>query len=336
MRVLFIGGNGNISWSCTCAALTKGHEVYVLNRGLSGSARRALPAGVQELRGDMSDPASVLQALGELRFDAVADFICYTPEQAARNVELFQGRTRQYLFISTASAYQKPLASVPITESTPLANPWWEYSRKKIACEELLLNAWRKQGFPVTIVRPSHTYDTIIPAAMGSSGWTHAQRLLDGRPVVLHGDGTSLWTLTHAEDFARALVGLLGNSGALGHAFHITGDEWLSWRSITTIVADALGAPAPRFVCVPSAAIAARRPELGAGLLGDKAWCALFDNSKIKTFVPGWRATIPFHEGVRRSIAFFRADPARQKVDRELDAFYDGLCAEFGALNGGI
>lgn len=330
MRILFIGGNGNISWNCTQAALKAGHDVWVLNRGLSIASRRPLPPEAKILKADIRNPAAVRAALGSHQFDCVADFICFTPEQATADIELFSGLTRQFIFISSASAYQKPLGAVPITESTPLRNPWWEYSRNKIACEEVLFSAYRSEGFPVTVVRPSHTYDTIIPAAMGSSGWTISQRMLDGKPTVLHGDGTTLWTLTHAEDFAKAFTALLGNPTAIGHAFHITSDEWLTWRQISQTVAEALGAPSPRFVCVPSDAIFKRNPTLGAGLLGDKAWCALFDNSKIKSFAPGWEARIPFREGIRRTLSLFNANPDHRRIDPSLNAFLDGLCADFG------
>lgn len=326
MRILFIGGNGNISWHCTMQALAQNHEVWVLNRGESTQNRRPLPAHVKTLHADIQDPQSASKALQGLTFDVVADFICFTPQHAVSDIQLFRGITKHFLFISSASAYQKPLAAAPITESTPLHNPWWEYSRNKIACEEVFLDAYRKGGFPVTIVRPSHTYDTIIPAAMGSSGWTNSHRMLLGKPTILHGDGTTLWTLTHSEDFARAFVGLLGNPASIGHAFHITSDEWLTWRQISLIVAEALGAPEPRFVCVPSEVILQKRPDLGAGLLGDKAWCGIFDNQKIKSFVPGWQARIPFYAGIRQTLAFFNESPDRQMVNQELDAFLDTLC----------
>lgn len=330
MRVLFIGGNGNISWNCTQAALAAGHEVWVLNRGLSTALRRPLPSEARLLKADMRNPDSVKALLKTQTFDCITDFICFTPEQAATDISLFSGLTRQFIFISSASAYQKPLSSVPIVESTPLRNPWWEYARNKIACEDLFFHAYRSEGFPITVVRPSHTYDTIIPAAMGSTGWTISQRMLEGKPTVLHGDGNTLWTLTHAEDFARAFVGLLGHSAALGHAFHITSDEWLTWRQISSQVAEALGAPVPRFVCVPSDLIFKRNPTLGASLLGDKAWCAIFDNSKIKQFVPGWRARIPFRQGIKHTLELFLSDPGRRQVDERLNQFLDGLCLDFG------
>ncbi|MDR1829706.1 MAG: NAD-dependent epimerase/dehydratase family protein [Candidatus Fibromonas sp.] len=325
MKLLFIGGNGNISWNCTVQALKKGYEVWVLNRDSGSVMRRVLPKEVHKLKADIGDKNSVKNVLKGLKFDVVADFICFTPEQARQDLEIYSDVCKQFIFISTASAYQKPLAAVPITESTPLKNPYWLYSRNKIACEELFLNEYREKDFPITVVRPSHTYDTIIPAAMGSSGWTNSARMLAGKPIVLHGDGTTLWTLTHAEDFAKAFTALLGNAAAIGHAFHITSDEWLTWRQISEIVAEALGAPKPSFVCVPSEKIAERNPDLGAGLLGDKSWCAVFDNSKIKKFAQGWQAEIPFRDGVRRTLSWFMENEGRRKVNAELDAFLDSL-----------
>jgi len=325
MKLLFIGGNGNISWNCTQEALKKGHEVWVLNRDSGSVMRRELSSEVRKLRADIGKPEELRQALKDLSFDVVADFICFTPEQAAQDVEIYGKICKQFMFISTASAYQKPLGAVPITESTPLKNPYWLYSRNKIACEDLFLKEYRDRDFPITIVRPSHTYDTIIPAAMGSSGWTNTARIIAGKTTVLHGDGTTLWTLTHAEDFARAFTALLGNQGAIGHAFHITSDEWLTWRQISECVANALGAPPPKFKCVASEKIAEKNPDLGAGLLGDKSWCAIFDNSKIKSFAPGWQAKIPFREGIVRTLNWFMENENRRKTNAELDKFLDSL-----------
>jgi len=332
MKLLFIGGNGNISWNCTQAALKKGFEVWALNRDSGNIMRRELPKEVHKLRADIGKPEEVKQVLKGMKFDVIADFICFTPEQARADVELYGNLCKQFIFISTASAYQKPLTAVPITECTPLKNPYWLYSRNKIACEELFLKEYRDCDFPITIVRPSHTYDTIIPAAMGSSGWTNSARMLSGKPVVLHGDGTSLWTLTHAEDFANAFTALLGNTAAIGQAFHITSDEWLTWRQISEIVCGALCAhvetnnyPSLQFKYVTSEKIAEKNPELGAGLLGDKTWCGIFDNSKIKKFAPGWCAKIPFREGIERTLNWFMETPERRKINAELDAFLDSL-----------
>jgi len=320
-KILFIGGNGNISWHSTMAALEAGHEVWHLNRGNPG--RRAVPTEVKQIRADIRNPESVMQALGNQTFDSVTDWVAFVPDHIRSDIEIFKERTAQFVFISTASAYQKPLTSLPITESTPLKNPFWQYSRDKIECENLLLNEYRNTNFPAVIVRPSHTYDTIIPAALGDYGYTIPARIQAEKPVVLHGDGTSLWTLTHSADFARGFVPLLAYEASLGHSFHITSDEHLTWLQIYQEIAAALGKPLHP-VFKTSQSIAAELPEAGAGLLGDKAWCALFDNSKIKKFAPGFQCEIPFREGIQRSLEWFWSDPARMKqIDQKMDQWMD-------------
>ncbi|HEX2863530.1 MAG TPA: SDR family oxidoreductase, partial [Deinococcales bacterium] len=277
MKALFIGGTGIISSACAPEAVRRGIDLTILNRGREG--RRPLPDGARVVQGDIRDPGSVRAALGDETFDAVVNWIAFTPDQVETDLNLFAGRTGQYVFISSASAYQKPVAHLPITESTPLVNPFWEYSRNKIACEERLMRAHRETGFPVTIVRPSHTYDrTLLPF---DGGYTVLDRLKRGKPVVVQGDGTSLWVLTHHEDFARAFVSLLGNSHALGTAVQITSDELLTWNGIFETVGRAAGAK-PELVHVPSDAIARFIPEFGPGLLGDKSHSVMFDNTKIK------------------------------------------------------
>ncbi|MEO8094010.1 MAG: SDR family oxidoreductase [Pseudolysinimonas sp.] len=325
LRVLFIGGNGTISASCARLAVERGMQVTLLNRGTS-TTRPAID-GAESIVGDARDPASIRDAMGTRDFDVVANFRAFTPDQVEADVELFAGRTGQYLFISSASAYQKPVAHLPITESTPVHNPFWKYSRDKIACEDVLIRAYRESLFPMTIVRPSHTYDpTLIPL---EGGWTALARIRDGRPLIVHGDGTSLWTLTHARDFARAFVGLFGNPHALGGPVHITSDESLTWNAIAGLFGRALGVE-PNTVHVTSDAIARELPEVAAGLLGDKAHSVLFDNSKIKSLVPGWVATTPFAEGAREITDWYLADPARQVADAELDAAFDRLAAAHG------
>jgi nucleoside-diphosphate-sugar epimerase len=324
-KVLIVGGNGIISSSVSRLAVERGYEVTLLNRGLS--TKRPPVDGAQVLIGDADDAASVAAAVGDREFDVVANFRGFRPEQVASDVELFTGRAGQYLFISSASAYQKPIAQLPIVESTPLRNPFWQYSRDKIACEDVLVAAYRDTGFPVTIVRPSHTYDeTLIPL---EGGWTALQRMLDGKPVIVHGDGTSWWTLTHARDFARAFVGLFGNPHAIGSPVHITGDESLSWDEITRLLGRALGVE-PRIVHLASDAIAREIPAMGPGLVGDKAHSVLFDNTRIKTLVPGWVATTPFADGAREIAEWYLADAARRTVDPELDAAFDQLAARHG------
>ena len=322
LRVLFIGGSGVISSACSRVAVDSGIELFVLNRGRS--TVRPLPPGVSMLRADMREPESVRDVVNDLEFDAVVDWVAFTPEQVRTDIDLFRGRAGQYVFISSASAYQTPPARMPVTESTPLRNPYWQYSRDKIACEDLLVAAYREEGFPATIVRPSHTYDeTLVPF---DGGWTVLGRMLAGKPVIVHGDGTSLWTLTHHDDFARGFVPLLGHPRTLGEAIHITSDDVLTWNQIAAALAAALGV-APRLVHVPSDAIAVADPEWGAGLLGDKAHSMVFDNAKLRAIVPGWRAVIPFERGARQIVQWYLADPARQVTDAALDAVMDKLAA---------
>ncbi len=326
MKILFIGGTGVISSACSALALERGFELFLMNRGQSA---RQVPEGAKVLNADIRDPASVEAALRGYKFDVVVDWIAFTPEHIESDIRHFKGRTSQFVFISSASAYQKPVLSLPITESTPLINPHWAYSRAKIACEDLLLRAAREDGFPITIVRPSHTYDcTLLP---DHSGWTMIDRMRSGKEVIVHGDGTTTWVLTHHKDFAKGFIGLLGNPRAIGDAFHITSDEVLTWNQISSILADAAGTKA-RIVHLPSDFIAAHDERWGASLLGDKAHSVLFDNSKIKLAVPGFVATIPFHQGAREIIAWYDADPARQKVNRERDSLIDTMIASYKSI----
>jgi nucleoside-diphosphate-sugar epimerase len=326
LKVLFIGGTGVISSACVRAALSDGDiELFVLNRGQS--AARALPPGVTELRADIRDAASVRDALKDLDFDSVVDFVAFTADHVRADIDQFRGRAGQYVFISSASAYQTPPLRLPVTESTPLRNPYWQYSRDKIACEDLLVAEYRDNGFPATIVRPSHTYDETKTVLSG--GWTALKRMREGKPVIVHGDGTSLWTVTHTTDFARAFVPLLAHPRTLGEAFHITSDDVLTWDQIAHALAAALGVT-PRLVHVPSEVIAAHDPEWGSGLIGDKAHSMVFDNSKVKSVVPGWRAVVPFERGAREIVRWHTAEPSRQVVDEQLDALMDKLAADFG------
>ncbi|WP_127126963.1 NAD-dependent epimerase/dehydratase family protein [Georgenia sp. SYP-B2076] len=320
LRVLFIGGSGVISSACAHRAVEEGMEVYVLNRG--ESSLRPLPPGAHVLHADAHDPAAVRAALGDLTFDVVADFVAFAPEDVRAAVELFTGKVGQYVFISSASAYQTPPGRLPVTESMPLRNPFWAYSRGKIAGEDVLVREYRDHGFPGTIVRPSHTYDRTKVPLLG--GWTAVDRMRRGLEVVVPGDGTSLWTLTHHTDFAAGFVGLLGATAAIGEAFHITSHEVLTWNQIFTLVADAAGAT-PRLVHVPSDAVAAADAELGASLLGDKAHSMVFDNAKIRGIVPGFAAHVPFSQGAREITAWYDADPARRVVDQRLDRLFDSL-----------
>jgi len=323
MKVLFIGGTGVISSASSKLALEKGIDLYLLNRGQSV---RPAPAGARVLNGDIRDRQSARDALEGHDFDVVVNWINFTSEQIESDLELFRGRTGQYVFISSASAYQTPPAALPVTESTLLDNPFWLYSRNKIACEERLVRAFREEKFPMTIVRPSHTYDcTLFPM---EGGWTCVDRMLRGQKVIVHGDGTSLWTMTHHADFARGFVGLLGNARTLGDAIHITSDEWLTWNQIFEMVGAAAGVK-PDIVHIPSDFIAAYDPEWGDGLRGDKSHSMVFDNSKIKSLVPGFAATIPFSVGVREVVAWHQADPARQKIDAGFNLRCDDILAAY-------
>jgi nucleoside-diphosphate-sugar epimerase len=320
--ILFIGGSGIISSACVQRALELGSEVSVLNRGVSQS--RPVPAAAESLTADVKDLDAARAALGTREFDVVADFLAFTPADVQARMDLVQRRTGQYVFISSASAYQTPPARVPVLESTPLRNPYWQYSRDKIACEDMLVRAYRHDGFPATIVRPSHTYDkTALPF---DGGWTVVDRMRRGAEIVVHGDGTSLWTLTHNTDFAHAFVGLLGHPAAIGDSFHITSDEWLSWNQIYSLVAEAAGVD-PKLVHIPSEVIAAADPSWGAGLLGDKAHSMIFDNSKVKNLVPDYIARVPFAMGAREILAWYDEDPARQQVDTAMNATMDRLLA---------
>jgi nucleoside-diphosphate-sugar epimerase len=323
MKVLFIGGTGIISTAVTKLAVERGIDLTLLRRG----RRAADPVGGRTITADMTDETAVSQALAGQSFDAVVDWRAYTLADVESDIRLFRDRARQFVFISSASAYQKPVSHYLITESTPLANPYWQYSRDKIACEERLLQTYREEGFPVTIVRPSLTYgDTQIVLAVNSwqKSYTALDRMRRGKKIIVPGDGTSLWVVTHNSDFAMGFVGLLGHAQAVGHAFHITSDEAMSWDQFTRITAEAAGVEA-KIVHIPSDFLGACIPEEIGSLTGDKAVSVVFDNSKIKRFVPDYVAKVPFTEGIRRTVAWFDADPRRRQIDEAADAVWDRL-----------
>jgi nucleoside-diphosphate-sugar epimerase len=326
MRVLFIGGTGIISTACTALAVERGIDLTLLTRG-----KRDVPRGVKVWKDDVNSP-SLAARLANEKFDAVVDWIAFTPEDTERDIRLFRGHTRQFVFISSASVYQKPALDYLITESTPLSNPHWDYSRNKIACEELLMKAYREEGFPVTIVRPSLTYgETLVPLVLNSwaeMSYTVVDRMLRGGKVIVPGDGTSLWVITHNTDFAKGFVGLLGHEQAIGHAFHITSDEVLTWDQLYQITAAAAGVE-PKIAHISSDFIVACQPDKEGSLIGDKSLSVVFDNTKIKRFVPGYCATTTFAEGIRRSLAWFDADPARKKIDHDANATWDKLIAAY-------
>ncbi|GHV15905.1 hypothetical protein FACS189493_0620 [Spirochaetia bacterium] len=328
MKVLFIGGTGTISTAISRQLLEQGHELYLFNRGTRNTV---LPVGVREIRGDINNEAEAAEKLQGLSFDVAADFIAFTPNQLERDFRLFRGRTRQFIYISSASAYQKPASDYRITESTPLANPYWEYSRNKIAGEEYLLAKYRAEGFPITIVRPSHTYDErSVPLGVhGKNGsWQVIKRILDGKPAIIHGDGTSLWTMTHNSDFARAFIGLMGNIHAIGEAVQITSDETVTWNQVYTVIADALNRPL-KSVHISSAflAMVGKQYDFLGGLIGDKANSVVFDNAKLKRLVPGYAAVVRMDQGIRATVEYVLAHPEFQKEDPEFDAWCDRIIA---------
>jgi len=335
MKVLIIGGTGTISSAAARLAVQSGAELTLLNRG---THPEYAPKGAELLKADVEDAAAVARLLKGRKFDAVADFCVFAPRQAERDLELFAGKTEQYLFVSSASVYCKPPVAYPVAESAPLRNPYWRYARDKIACEEVFTAAYRSSGFPVTIVRPSHTYgDRAAPVSVhGKKGsWQVLRRMLDGKPVIVHGDGLTLWTLTHADDFARGFCGLLGNPHAVGQAVHITGDEVLTWNDIYMEIGKALGVK-PNLVHIPSDFLAALEPGLLGTLLGDKAYCMVFDNTKIRRLVPGFRAGIRFSEGIRRTVRYVTDHPECQTPDPEFDAWCDKvIAAHFSSLKTG-
>jgi nucleoside-diphosphate-sugar epimerase len=324
MKVLFIGGTGIISSAVSKLAVEKGIDLYLFNRGQHSEF---VPKGAKIIKGDIKDKS----ALKGKTFDVVVDWLAYAPKDVEADIKIFKGNVGQYIFISSASAYQKPATHWLITESTPMANPYWQYSRDKIACEDRLLIEYRSTGFPITIVRPSFTYGiNMIPAAINSwtKPWTLADRMRKGKKIVIHGDGTTLWTMTHNTDFAKGFVGLIGNIQAIGHAFHITSDEVLTWNQIYQAIADAAGAKL-KPVHISSDVICKFNPDLTGTLLGDKSWCAIFDNSKIKRLVPDFVATVPFAQGINRSIEWFEADSKRCAVDDDYNRFMDRLIATY-------
>lgn len=332
MKVLFIGGTGNISTACTIEALQQGIEVFHLNRS---KTHHTAFKDVHTLVADINNTAEVNQVLKNLKFDVVVNFIAFTPQDIERDFHVFQNRARQYIFISSASVYQKPPFFPVITESTPLCNPYWDYSHNKILAEEKLQQLYRDHNFPITIIRPSLTYQYVIPVAIGSwTDFTIIDRIRKGKPIIVHGDGSSLWTITHSKDFAIGFAGLLGHQQAIGHAFHITSDEILTWNQIYEAVADAAGCE-PKIVHIASDFICQVADDLSwnwmrGNLLGDKANSVIFDNSKIKRFVPQFKATIPFNKGIRKTIEWFDADDSRKVISAENNYFIDKVVEAYG------
>lgn len=325
MKVLFIGGTGNISSSVSRLCVEKGIELHLLNRRITEENI----SGAKLIKGDINDKHFIQNEVANQDWDVVVNWIAFLEEDVIRDFNYFKGKTKQYIFISSASAYQKPLQHPIITESTPLENPFWEYSRNKIKCENKLNELYQKNDFPITIVRPSLTYDKVIPAAIG--GWkdyTIIDRMKQGKKVIVHGDGTSLWTITHAKDFAKGFVGLLKNEKSIGESFHITSDEILTWNQIQTYIANAAGVE-PNIIHIASDFICSVDDSFTGSLIGDKAVSVIFDNSKIKSFVPDFKAEIPFKEGIKETIAWFEADPKRMVINEESNKMMDKLISAY-------
>ena len=327
MKVLFIGGTGVISSACSELAISRGIDLYHLNRGKSAGIRKV--EEVKTIISDIRNFDETRKALLGYEFDVVVDWIAFEPQHIRDDIKLFSNRTNQFMFISSASIYQTPPEKLPITEDTPLDNPFWEYSRKKIACENILREEYLKSGFPFTIVRPSHTYDKTSIPILG--GYTALQRMKQLLPVIVHGDGTSIWTLTHHKDFAVGLVGLLGKLEAINEAFQITSDEWLSWNNIYTTLAGELGVE-PRLIHVPSDVIARYDREIGDGLLGDKAHSMIFDNTKIKQFVPDFNPQISFRQGAKEIVKWHEENPMPEKYDEHINTLMEKIIRDFTPL----
>lgn len=335
MKILFIGGTGTISMAITKRLAEEGHELYLLNRG---NRNDDIPGNVKIIKCDINDEQTAAAALCGMEFDCVGEFIGFVPAQLERDFRLFNGRTKQFIYISSASAYKKPMRGYVITEETPLENPFWEYSRNKKACEDYLMERYRKDGFPVTIVRPSHTYDERsvplgVHGKMGS--YQVVKRIKEGKPVIIHGDGTSLWTITHNSDFAVAYTGLIGNPAAIGEAFHITSDESVSWNEIYGYIADALGvALKPFYVSSQTLAALGKEYDFVGSLTGDKSNSVVFDNSKVKHLVPEFSAKVSAREGITRTVEYVMAHPEYQQEDEEFDKWCDEVIAKISKLEG--
>lgn len=332
MKVLFIGGTGIISTAVSELCVKKGIDLYLFNRG---KRNEFFPEDAKLIQGDIGDRAAMENLLKDYEFDVVVDWIAFSTEDVKRDIEIFKDKTKQFIFISTASVYQKPLENYLITENTPAVNPYWKYSKDKIACEEMLIQEYKENGFPVTIVRPTYTYgDTVIPATITNSSYpmTLINRMREGKKIIVHGDGTSLWVMTHNSDFAKGFVGLFGYEKALGETFHITSDEVLTWNQIIETIGKVAGVE-PNIIHIPSDFINAIDPEIGEGLLGDKSSSVVFDNSKIKSFVPGFECTMKFEDGIRKSLAWIEAHPEYCEVDEENNKIMDLIISKYESAN---
>ena len=327
MHVLIIGGTGNISWRLAVAAIETGWKVTILNRGGRERVRRLAPPSSNTIVSDINDQTATRQILGSDVFDVVVDFLCFGAAHALRSIDYFSQRTSHYIFISTTALYDREIARTPLTESSPVIGSGWTYALGKLQAEQTFLDARNRNGFPVTILRAGHTYDTIFPDAVGTGDWTNPWRLLNGRPIVLHGDGTTLWTLTHSIDFANGIIELLRKNVAPGEIFQLTSDETYTWREITSEVCRAIGVSGSSTICYRTAEeIASVSSKLGAGILGHKMWCDIYDNRKFKAACPLWRAKVSLEEGLRETVRYYASDGKLLMPDATLNVALDQIC----------
>jgi len=328
MKLLIIGGTGNISWRLTDAAVAAGWQVSLVNRGGADRVRRSAPAGCRVIAADMRDAQAIENALGAESFDVVIDFICYNAAQAQNAIDCFHKRTAHYIFISTTAFYDRAVAKTPLTEESPIVSDnGWDYAVAKTQAEKTFIKAKEKIGFPVTFVRPGHTYDTIVPESFGDGNWTNPWRLLNGKPIIVHGDGTTLWTLTHSIDLANGIMELLKSGRAPGDIFHITADEVYTWRDITAAVCRELGVPSPHICYRTSEEIDRIAPRYGSGLKGHKMWCDIYDNSKFKSACPAWRPSVSLAGGIKMTLDYYRARPKLMEPNQTLNDLIDKICA---------
>lgn len=327
MDILVIGGTGNISWRLSRAAIDAGWHVTLLNRGGPDRVRRPPPLGCDVIFSDIRDANATEAALGARSFDVAVDFVCYNEQQARRAVAYFGKRVRHYLFISTTAVYDREIARTPLVEESPVVRQGWDYALAKVAAERAFAGARSHEGFPVTVLRPAHTYDTIVPEAVGDGDWTNPWRLLNGKPVVLHGDGTTLWTVTHSSDFAGAVIAFLKSGHPPGETFHITSDDVYTWRQITAAVGRELGVSAPKICYRTTEEIDGVAPRYGNGIKWHKMWCDIYDNKKFKAACPSWHAGVSLENGIKETIAYFRQNARLMRPDGRLDATLDRICA---------
>jgi nucleoside-diphosphate-sugar epimerase len=342
MKILFIGGNGNISWYCVNEALSAGHEVWLMHRGVTSATRRAIPQGVHIIVCDARDKPRAESALSGMVFDVVCDFICFNASHATQDIELFRGRTRQFVFISSVVVYRRETQYLPFTEDTPMWDASdYNYANDKIMAEALFMRAYLETGFPITIVRPAHTYDTIVPVPLGHNCFTAPQRYLNGKPMLIAGDGTNLWSLCHSSDFARALVGVFGNQTTIGQDYHVAGEEWLTWLDIANILLETLGVEKPEFVYIPANEVLKIDVPLsknmaisymGKAFRGQRMWCDIYDNSKIKSVVPGWRCELSFRSGIAQTMAWLLEKEERRRFNPTLDLLLENLTNKYRSL----